>query len=283
MKDLIGKRESNTSKENYGRIGIIGGSVGYTGPLYLASLGALRTGSGYVFTMIPRELHTIMSIKLNEAIIKPIEDNRTASFTMESLQDILKHIKDMDALALGPGMGVDADRSYLVKEIIKSAKVPIVLDADAINCISSNPKILKNHKAVIVATFHPKNMAKILDISVEEVQEKRVYYSESMAKKYNMTVVLKGHKTVVASPSRGIYINDTGNPGMGTSGSGDILTGMIASLLGQSIKPFDAAKLGVHIHGRAGDMAEEKLGEYGMIASDILENLPLAIKTYISK
>lgn len=283
MKALLGKRDLDTHKGNYGRVGIIGGSTGYTGAPYLSSMAALRAGSGYVFALVPQGIQAIMSIKLTEAIIRPVYDNKTSSFTMESLQDVLKYIKEMDALAIGPGMGIDADRIYLVKEIIKNARVPLVLDADAINCISSNPKMLKNHKSTIIATPHPGEMAKLLDISIEKLQEKRVYYSELIAKKYNMTIVLKGHKTVVASPIHGIYINDTGNPGMATAGSGDILTGMIASFLGQGIKPFEAAKLGVHIHGMAGDLANEKLGEYGMIATDIMENIPYAIREYNSK
>lgn len=280
MKALLGKRNVETHKGNYGRVGVIGGSIGFTGAPYLSSLGALRSGSGYVYTLVPQYLQTIMSIKLTEAIIRPVYDNKTGNFTMESWQDILKYIKEMDALAVGPGMGIDADRIYIVKEIIKNAKVPVVLDADAIGCISSNPKMLKNHRSTIVATPHPGEMAKLLDISIEKLQEKRVYYSELIAKKYNMTIVLKGHKTVVASPTQGIYINDTGNPGMATAGSGDILTGMIASFLGQGIKPFEAAKLGVHIHGIAGDITNEEFGEYGMIATDIMKNIPLAIKKY---
>ena len=280
MRDLLKKRKDDTHKGNYGRVGVIGGSVGFTGAPYLASLASLRTGSGYAYTLIPRELQTVMSIKLTEAIIRPIEDGGTGSFTMESLQDVIKYIKNMDVLAIGPGMGVDADRIYLVKNIIKNAKIPIVLDADAINCFSSNPEMLKDHENTIVATPHPGEMAKVLNISIEALQEKRVYYSELIAESYNIIVVLKGHETVVASPDGDTYINYTGNPGMATAGTGDVLTGMIASLLGQGINPFVAAKLGVYLHGIAGDITKEQLGEYGMIASDIIDNIPLAINSY---
>lgn len=280
MRKLLGKRKIDSHKGNYGRVAVIGGSTGFTGAPYLSSIAAMKTGSGYVYALVPDSLQTIMSIKLTEAIIRPIEDQKRGHFIMESLQDILMYIKDMEALAIGPGMGVDGNRVFLVKEIIKSAELPMVLDADAINCIVDNPEILKQHHNNIVITPHPGELARFLDISVEKLQEKRVYYSELVAKKYNVLVVLKGHRTVVASPKHGIYINETGNPGMASAGSGDILTGMIASLLGQGLKTFDAAKLGVHLHGMAGDIARDKLGEYGMIASDIVENIPLAIKSY---
>lgn len=280
MKKLLGKRRIDSHKGSYGRVGVIGGSSGFTGAPYLSSLSAMRTGSGYVYTLVPASLQTIMSIKLTEAIVRPIEDKETGHFIMESLQDVLMYIKDMDAIAIGPGMGVDGDRTYLVKEIIKNAEIPMVMDADAINCIADNTEILNNHHSNIVITPHPGELARFLDIPVEVLQEKRVFYSELIAKKYNVVVVLKGHRTVVASPKLGIYINETGNPGMATAGSGDILTGMIASLLGQGLKTFDAAKLGVHLHGMAGDIARDNLGEYGMIAGDIAENIPLAIKSY---
>lgn len=280
MRRLIQKRQANTHKGDYGRVGIIGGSQGFTGAPYLTSLAALRTGSGYAFTLIPKSLAPIMSIKLTEAIIRPIEDKDTGHFTMESFQDILKYIIDMDVLAVGPGMGVDADRSYLIKEIIKNIDIPMVLDADGLNCVSQDPNILRRDKSPLIITPHPGELARFLDLSIQKIQEKRVYYSEYMAKEYNMIVVLKGHKTVVASPKEGIYINESGNPGMASAGTGDVLTGMIASFLGQGIDPFHSAKLGVHLHGLAGDISRDRLGEYGMIASDLIGDIPEAIRRY---
>lgn len=280
MKNLLKKRKLESHKGDYGRVAIIGGSIGMTGAPYLASQAALRSGCGYSYTLVPNSLFQIMSIKLTESIIRPIEDKNTGRFTMESLQDILKHIKDMDALAIGPGMGEDGDRTYIVKEIIKNTKAPIVLDADGINCLSNKPHMLTHHKIPIVITPHPGELAKFLDISIDEVQEKRVYYSELVAKKYDIVVVLKGYKSVVASPKLGIYINESGNPGMATAGAGDVLTGVIASFLGQGISPFEAAKLGVHLHGIAGDLASKRIGEYGLIASDILKSIPQAINLY---
>lgn len=243
MKNLLKKRRLDSHKGDYGRVGVIGGSTGMTGAPYLSTLASLRTGAGYAYTLVPSALENIMSIKVTEGIVRPIEDNGVGHFTMESLQDILMYIKNMDSIALGVGMGVDGDRTYIIREVIKAAKVPIVLDADAINCLSNTTHILDNHESSLIITPHPGELSKFLDISIEEIQKKRVYYSEYIAKKYNIIVVLKGHRTVVASPKSGIYINETGNPGMATAGSGDVLTGMIASLLAQGLNPFDATKL----------------------------------------
>ena len=280
MRDLLKKRKLDSHKGDYGRVGIVGGSSGMAGAPYLTTMSSLRTGSGYSYALIPSTIESIMSIKLTEAIVKAISDDGIGHFSMESLQDILMYIKDMDSLAVGPGMGVDGDRTYLVKEILKNSKVPIVLDADALNCVSEMPHILEEHNSPLIITPHPGELSRLLDVSIEKIQEKRVYYSEYIAKRYNIVVVLKGHRTVVASPKLGIYINETGNPGMATAGSGDVLTGMIASLLAQGLKSFDAARLGVHLHGIAGDIAREKIGEYSMIAGDIVDNIYLAIRQY---
>ena len=280
MRDLLKKRKLDSHKGDYGRVGIVGGSSGMAGAPYLTTMSSLRTGSGYSYALIPSTIESIMSIKLTEAIVKAISDDGIGHFSMESLQDILMYIKDMDSLAVGPGMGVDGDRTYLVKEILKNSKVPIVLDADALNCVSEMPHILEEHNSPLIITPHPGELSRLLDVSIEKIQEKRVYYREYIAKRYNIVVVLKGHRTVVASPKLGIYINETGNPGMATAGSGDVLTGMIASLLAQGLKSFDAARLGVHLHGIAGDIAREKIGEYSMIAGDIVDNIYLAIRQY---
>ena len=278
MKSLIGKRKAETHKGDYGRVGVIAGSVGFTGAAYLTSFAALRTGSGYVFTYVPESIYQIMSIKLTEAIVLPVDDCGTGAFSGESLNDLLEYISGMDVLAVGPGIGVDANRTYLLKELIRSSKKPIVLDADALNCIAKEVSILGGGDAPLVVTPHPGELARLLGISVSEVQGNRVYYSELLAKKYNIIVILKGSETVVSSYNKETYINKTGNPGMATAGSGDVLTGIVASLIGQGLDVFEASKLGVYLHGKAGDLSSDRLGEHGMLASDIIDDLPIAIK-----
>lgn len=277
MRDLLPKRKRNSHKGDYGKVGIISGSLGMTGAPYLASQSALRTGSGLVYTVVPKSIESIMSIKLTESIIIPIEDMGKGHFVKSSLAQILEKIESMDALVIGPGMGVDQDRMYIVQEIIKAYKKPIVLDADAINCLSLDPSILLHRNSPIVITPHPGEMSRFLGLTTDEIQNNRIYYSKLVSHKYDIVVALKGSNTVVASSSGDLYINNTGNPGMATAGSGDVLTGIIVSFIGQGIKVMEATKLGVFIHGLAGDFARNRKGEYGLIASDILDNIPISI------
>ena len=273
MLKLLPKRKSDTHKGTYGRVGIIG-KQGMTGAPYLSSQAALRVGAGLVYTIVPKSLETIMCIKLTEVIVKSIEDKGKGHFVKESIIEVLGTTKDMDVIAIGPGLGIDIERIYFLEEIIKSSKIPMVIDADGINCISHNPNILLNSKKDIIITPHPGEMARLLKKSIKEIQGNREYYAKYTAKKYNIYVVLKGHNTIVASPNGEIYVNNTGNPGMAAAGSGDLLTGIILGLWGQGLSSFDAAKLGVYFHGIAGDLACEDKGEYGVIATDILENIP---------
>ncbi|NMA86916.1 MAG: NAD(P)H-hydrate dehydratase [Tissierellia bacterium] len=275
------KRNSNSHKGNYGRIGIIAGSQGMIGSAYLASMAALRSGAGLVYNIVPKSLLEIFSIKLIEAIILPVEDNNTGYFTLNSLKDIENIIKDKDVLALGPGIGVDNERKELVKYILLNYKGPIVLDADGLNCISHNPSILSKRKGATVLTPHPGEMARLLNTSIDKIQQDRIEYSKNFSKEYDIILALKGYKTIVTN-GEDLYINTTGNPGMATAGSGDVLTGIITSFIGQGLEPFKAAKLGVYIHGLAGDLVKIHKGEYGLIARDIVENIPKAIYTMSS-
>lgn len=277
MKSLFPKRIANSHKGSYGRVGVIAGSMGMTGAAFLVCESALRTGSGLVYSIIPKSLDTIMSIKLTEAIIKPIDDRGTGYFIKESINEILKEIENIDSIALGPGFGIDGGRIEVVSEIIRNTNSPMVVDADGINCISKNINILKEKKGPIIITPHPGEMGRLLNLQIKEVEEKREYYAKYISEKYNIITVLKGHKTIVSCPEGEIYINNTGNPGMATAGSGDVLTGIIASLLGQGLDPFNAARLGVYLHGLAGDMVRDKIGEYGIIARDIVEAIPYGI------
>jgi len=279
IKEILPTREKDSHKGSYGRVGIIAGSKGMTGAPYLASMASLRTGSGLVYTIVPDSISSILSAKLIEAIVKPVPDDNTGSFTLDSLKDIKEFIKDMDVLAIGPGMGADEERAEVVKEILLDFQGPIVLDADGLNCISKiGLHIFNKRRAPTVITPHPGEFSRLLGISIKEIQQNRIEYSKHVAIKYNIITVLKGSNTVVANPNGEVYVNTTGNPGMATAGSGDVLTGIIASFIGQGIEPYKASVLGVYCHGLAGDMAKEQKGEYGLIARDIFENIPSSIK-----
>ncbi|NMB26684.1 MAG: NAD(P)H-hydrate dehydratase [Tissierellia bacterium] len=279
VKNILPKRKKYSHKGTFGRVGIIAGSTGMTGAPYLSTMAALRTGSGLVYTIIPKSISEILSIKLIEAIIKPVEDNNTGYFTLNSFKEIEEIIKDMDVLAIGPGMGVDEERIEIIKRILLNYKKPVVLDADGINCISmGDPDILSNREGSTIITPHLGELSRLLGISIREIQKKPMEYSKYISNKYNVITVLKGANTIVGNKRGNIYINSTGNPGMATAGSGDVLTGIITSLIGQGVAPYEAAMLGVYCHGLAGDLARIDKGEYGMIGRDILDNIPHSIK-----
>lgn len=281
MKRLLLERKSKTHKGSYGRVGVIGGSTGMTGSVYLTSKASLRTGTGLVYTVIPKTLETIMCTKLTESIIKPIVDKDNGHFIYESIIEISEIIKDMDVIALGPGLGVDKNRIGLVKSIVENGNIPIVIDADGLNCLAEDIEILRNNKSNgsdIIITPHLGEASRLLDVDIKEIEKDKEHYAKLLSRNFNVTTVLKSEETVVTSARGEIYINEIGNPGMATAGSGDVLTGIIASLKGQGLNSFDAGRLGVYIHSLAGDLAAKDKGEYGMIASDILENIPYAIK-----
>ncbi|MBC8586918.1 NAD(P)H-hydrate dehydratase [Paratissierella segnis] len=270
IKHILKKRELDTHKGTYGRVGIIGGKKGMTGSIYLTSNAALRCGSGLVYSIVDRSIEDIMSIKLIEPIIKGVSD----------IDDYHEAIKELDGLCIGPGFGVDETRRNIVKEIIRTFKGPIVLDADGINLIADEPDVLLEGNGRIVITPHPGELARLLGKSIKEIQNNRIFYSKYTAEKYNVINILKGHKTIVADKNN-IYVNDTGNPGMATAGSGDVLSGMLISFICQGIGLFDSCRLGVFSHGLAGDYAKDLKGEYGLVASDILQAIPKALNNIV--
>lgn len=279
IKNMLPERDKDTHKGTYGRVGIIAGSRGMTGAPYLTSMACLRAGSGLVYTIVPEGISSILAVKLVEAIIKPVSDKNTGAFTLDSIAEIEKIIEDMDVLAIGPGMGIDEERVELVKHILLNFNGPVVLDADGLNCISKvGLNIFNKRRFPTVITPHPGEFSRLLGISTKEIQDNRVEYAKYVSTNYGIVTVLKGANTVVSSPKGEVYINTTGNPGMATAGSGDVLTGMITSFIGQGIDADKASILGVYCHGLAGDIAKEEKGEYGMIARDILESIPSSIK-----
>ena len=274
---ILPKRNKNSHKGDFGRVGIIAGSRGMIGAAYLSSMAALRSGSGLVYNIVPKSLYDIFSIKLIESIILPVEDNNTGHFILNSVDEVEKAIENKDVLAIGPGMGVDSERTKFIQNILIAYNGPIILDADGINCLAKDPSILLKRKGTTIITPHPGEMSRLMKLNTQEIQKNRIKYSKAISNKYNIITVLKGANTVVTN-GKDIYINPTGNPGMATAGSGDVLTGIIASLIAQGLNPYKATILGVYAHGLAGDLAKLDKGEYGLIARDILENIPQALK-----
>jgi NAD(P)H-hydrate epimerase len=192
-----------------------------------------------------------------------------------TLENVKKGLDNYDLIALGPGLGKGQKQAELVSFVIKNSQLPVVLDADGINNL--NLKELKNCQCELVMTPHPGEFARLVNKSITEIQENRIDNAREFAKKYKVNLVLKGVSSLIADKNGNIYINKTGNEGMATAGSGDVLTGIISSLIGQGLAPFKSAVLGVYLHGLAGDQAKSTIGSYSVIAGDIIENIPPAI------
>ena len=279
IKNIVFKRDKDSHKGSYGRVGIIAGSKGMSGAPFLTSSAALRTGSGLVYTIVPDTIANVLEIKSVEAIVKSFKTS-SEGFTKENAEDLLAYAKSLDVIALGPGLGIDEGRIAFVKNLLKNIKLPLVLDADGINCIGKDKQILMDRKETTILTPHLKEFSRLIGIDIETIKKDRLKYAMDFAKEFGVILALKGHETIVCD-GKDFYINRTGNPGMATAGSGDVLTGIITSFIGQGIPEFKAAKVGVYIHGLAGDLVKEEKGEQGLIASDIIDKIPLAIKTIV--
>lgn len=276
IENLLSKRKIDTHKGDYGHVLVLAGSVGMTGAAYLCSQAAIMSGCGLVTLGIPRALNTLMEIKLTEVMTKPLSETREQTLGLAAYAEILRLIEKVDVLVIGPGLSTNLETQLLVRRLIKSIKKPIVLDADGINALVGSPGMLKKTNVPFVITPHPGEMARLIGVNPQDLIKERREIAVSFAHDYRVTTVLKGHKTIIASPDGSFYLNETGNPGMATAGSGDILSGMIGSFMAQGIQAFDAARLGTYLHGLAGDLAAAEKGEYSLIAGDILRYLPQA-------
>lgn len=281
-KGLLPLRASEMHKGDAGRIFLLAGSVGLSGAAALCTMGALRVGAGLVTLGIPKSLRDPMVEKLTEAMLKVLPETKQGSLSLEGLTQIVSTIDHMDAAAIGPGLSQHPQTKALVHQLLPRITKPLVLDADGLNALADEVSLLTRRTLPMILTPHPGEMGRLIRLSAEDVQRDRERIATEFAKKYNVVVVLKGHASIVASFDGSLYVNDTGNPGMASGGCGDVLTGMIAGLLGQKLSLFDAAQLGVYLHGLAGDLAARDVGGVGLIASDLAARIPLAIREYQS-
>jgi ADP-dependent NAD(P)H-hydrate dehydratase / NAD(P)H-hydrate epimerase len=272
-------RPMDAHKGSYGHVAIVAGSVGMTGAATLAAEGALRIGAGLVTCLVPESLNDIMEVKLTEAMTIPVPEGKARAFGMASLNRVLEIISARDAAVIGPGFGRDEDTIMFTLKLIRKLNKCAIIDADALYAVSRDLSVLKKCKAPLVITPHPGEMATLLGTTTEEVQSNRLEVARSFAKEHGVTVVLKGAGTVVAGPDGRAFINTTGNPGMATGGTGDVLSGMIGGLLarGRSANHSHAIRAAVHLHGRAGELAAENRGEASMIAGDLADCIGNAI------
>ena len=270
--NILPDRDPFAHKGKFGKILLLCGSEGYTGAAYLASMGALRSGAGLVFLGVPRSIYAIEAVKLTEAIVFPLPDAE-GKLSAEAIPEILDRLPKLDAVLIGPGLGRSRDVEEVVKTVLQQAKCPVVLDADGINAVAGHIDILRGRTAPTILTPHDGEFARLGGVTGEDRQGA----AERMARELGCIMLLKGHRTVVTDGST-TYINCTGNPGMAVGGSGDVLSGIIVSLLGQGISPLEAAACGAWLHGAAGDRCAAQMGQYGMLPTDMLDVLPRLLK-----
>ncbi|ADD03100.1 carbohydrate kinase, YjeF related protein [Thermoanaerobacter italicus Ab9] len=269
------KRLGDTHKGNYGKALIIAGSKNMTGAAYLCAKGAIKTGCGLVKLAVPQSAQSVIQGALYEVITYGLEE-KNGILSYNALSSVLKLIDESDVIAIGPGLTHDKDISQLVYDIVKNIDKPVVLDADALNALVGRLEVIQGKR--IILTPHYGEMSRLTGLGTDEIKNNLFEVAKTFIDRYKVTLVLKGAKTVIATKEGSIYINSTGNPGMATAGSGDVLTGMITAFLAQGFSEEKAAIHGVFYHGKAGDIAREYVGEYGMTAMDILENIPDALK-----
>lgn len=279
IKKILKPRQANSHKGSYGHLFVLAGSVGKTGAAAMTSMGAMRVGAGLVTLGIPKSLNSIMARKLTEVMTLPLAESSSGVLGYEAVESIMPFIRDKKVMVLGPGLTASEPVTRLIIRLISESKIPLVIDADAVNCLAKDVGILKRVKAPIVITPHPGEMARLVGMTAKDVQEDRIGVASRFAKENKVIVVLKGARTIIAKPSGRIYINPTGNPGMATAGTGDVLAGMIGGFIAQGYSSIDAANMAAYLHGMAGDEVAKKKGQIGMMATDILNILPQTINS----
>ena len=305
---LIRQRPQNSNKGTFGKAILITGSEGMAGAGCIAAKSCLRAGAGLVYLAVPQSMVSIYQSVVPEAIAIPIkyeytvysggnainqdkitidETNRSELFEAgladkdvnldKNLKDLIDRINNCTALAIGPGMSTEEQSAQLLRSISQQCKIPVVMDADALNIAAMDNSIFSNFTNDVIITPHPGEMSRLTGLSISEIQSDRISVAREFAMKWGINVVLKGARTIVADKYGNTYINSTGNSGMATAGSGDALTGAIAALIAQGMSSIEAAVAGVYLHGLAGDIAAQEIGQHGITAMDIAENISLAL------
>ena len=263
---LLPQRRANSHKGDYGRVLLLCGAEGYTGAPVLAAKAAARTGAGLIFVGVPRSVYPIVAGNLVEPMVFPLPD-RDGMLREEAIPMILSRLEKMDACLVGCGLGQSEGTKAVVEAVLHDAKCPVILDADGINVLSGHIDVVRDAVCPVILTPHE---GEFLRIGGE--LSSRFQGARKMARALGATVLLKGHETLICG--HGCYKNRTGNPGMATGGSGDVLSGIILALLGQGMSPTKAAAVGAWLHGAAGDLCAREMGEMGMLPTDLIEMLP---------
>lgn len=270
--NILPDRKADSHKGDYGKILLLCGSRGFTGAAALAAMGALRSGAGLVYVGVPESIYAIEAVKLNEAIVFPLAEE-DGKLSAKAIPEIRKYLQTADAVLIGCGLGISTGTMAVLDTVLREFRGPVVMDADAITMLATCPDLLKERKFPTILTPHDGEFRR-LGIAVEE---ERLAGAMLAARELSCILLRKGHETIITDGNE-YYINPTGNPGMAVGGSGDVLGGIIVSLLGQGIAPLKAAGCAAWLHGAAGDRCAGKMGQYGMLPSDMVQELPFLMK-----
>lgn len=276
---LFGPRPPASNKGNFGHVLVIGGSLGKAGAAAMAGMSALRIGAGLSTVATAKSVLCTVAGFHPEIMTESLEETEAGTISERALTKVDELSKGKTVLAVGPGISRNAETSELVRTVIRRRKALAVLDADGLNAFEGLAGELHGKSASLVITPHPGEMARLTGMTIAAIQRDRIRVARTFAREHNLIVVLKGHRTLVAEPSGEVWVNTTGNPGMATGGTGDILTGMVAGLLAQNPDHvIEAVTAAVHLHGTAGDVARDSLGEHSLVATDLIRALPDAIR-----
>ena len=273
VRQCLPQRDPEGHKGDFGKVLCICGSVGYTGAPIFASRAAVRTGAGLVFLGVPQSAWPVAAVKSDEAMPFPLPETADGKLSLLAEEPIRQRAAGCDAVLLGCGLGRDWQTDSLVQDLLNMEK-PLVLDADGLNAISENAELLQKRPAVTVLTPHEGEFLRLGG----DLSRGREAAAAAFSQKYGVYLILKGHRTLIADPEGRLAVNNTGTCGMAKGGSGDVLAGMLLSLLGQGCETFDACCAAVWLHGRAGDLAAADKGERSMTPTDLLEQIPYALK-----
>ncbi len=278
MRSLMPKRLTDANKHDCGKVFIVAGSKGMTGAAALCAYGALRCGSGLVTVGTAEKERPIVACKLTEAMTVGLPE-KNGIISYNAVPEILKRAKKSNVVVFGPGIGRHEDITRILEKLLMEFEGILIIDADGINALSENINILKKKNCEVIITPHVGEMSRLAKLSAEEIQSKRSEIASTFAQKHGVCVVLKGKDTVISNTNGEFLVNQSGNCGMATGGTGDVLAGVIAAFAAQGAGAYNSAVLGAYIHGLAGDIAAEDKGIYGLIATDVAEKLPYAIKS----
>lgn len=275
---FLPKRKPESHKGNYGKLLLLGGCIGYTGAPTLCAKAAVRSGAGLVYLGVPAPIYDITAVKNDEAMPFPLPAEKTGGVSADAVDIIENKLQSCDVCAIGPGMGKGEGTAAVLRHVLEHFHKPIVIDADGLNMLAGQLGLLKSHEGTVVLTPHDGEFARLGGV----ITANRAESALSFSREYGCVTVLKGHRTVVAYPDGEVYITTHGNPGMAKGGSGDVLTGVVAAMLGQ-LPAAEAVPTAVYLHSYAGDLCAAQMGEYAMDATDLIEYLAVATRNIIKE